>query len=189
MNKKAGESWKVLLFSGINMKTKYAVSNHGRIYSFKKKEDLINGKAKLLKGTTVSGYPALKITVGDEPRQFYVHKLVAQYFIKKTKKSHSYVLHKDYNRSNNKASNLTWAGKSQLKAHHQKSPSVRKYLSKTREKGHKLTASDVRKIKQHLFSDRPKFNVRTLSERFGVSQMQLYRIRSGENWGHVKSED
>jgi hypothetical protein len=29
--------------------------------------------------------------------------------------------------------------------------------------------------------------MKQIAEHFGISEMQLYRIKSGENWGHVKA--
>ena len=31
--------------------------------------------------------------------------------------------------------------------------------------------------------------MRIIAKQFGISEMQLYRIKSGENWGHVKIDD
>jgi hypothetical protein len=31
--------------------------------------------------------------------------------------------------------------------------------------------------------------LKMLAKQFGISEMQLYRIKSGENWGHVKIDD
>jgi hypothetical protein len=28
--------------------------------------------------------------------------------------------------------------------------------------------------------------MKQIADHFGISEMQLYRIKSGENWGHVK---
>jgi DNA-directed RNA polymerase specialized sigma subunit len=31
-----------------------------------------------------------------------------------------------------------------------------------------------------------KMTMKQIAEHFEISEMQLYRIKSGENWGHVK---
>ena len=31
-----------------------------------------------------------------------------------------------------------------------------------------------------------KTRLKIIAKRFGVSEMQLHRIKTGENWGHVK---
>ena len=31
--------------------------------------------------------------------------------------------------------------------------------------------------------------MRLIAKQFGISEMQLYRIKSGENWSHVKMEE
>jgi hypothetical protein len=31
-----------------------------------------------------------------------------------------------------------------------------------------------------------KTRLKLIAKQFGISEMQLYRIKSGENWGHIK---
>lgn len=176
------ENWKEIVLNSKNQITRYAVSDHGRICSYKGKPT----DRKILKGTVVNGYPALKIKIGDQDHQFYVHKLVAQYFVKKAGRSKEFVLHHDFDKKNNKHSNLRWASKEEMIAHQQKSPLVKEYRLRTKAKGHKLTAVKVKRIKTMLFDKNRKMLMSHIAENFGISQMQLYRIKSGENWGHVK---
>jgi hypothetical protein len=176
------EIWKEIRLNSKGQTTRYAVSNRGRISSFKSKAD----DRKILKGTVVNGYPALKVRISEEDYQFYVHKLVAQYFVKKAGRSKEFVLHHDYDKLNNKASNLRWASKEEMTVHQQKSPLVKEYRARTKAKGHKLTAAKVRQIKTLLGNKNRRVLMSEIAGNFGISQMQLYRIKSGENWGHVK---
>lgn len=176
------ETWKELRFSVKKQRTFYAISNLGRVRSYKDKiED-----GKLLKGTVVNGYPALKLKINKKDYQFYIHKLVAEHFLKKGGKAKSFVIHLDYNKLNNKSTNLRWAGKTTMEQHQQKSPLVKAYREKTKQKGHKLTAAKVRAIKQKIFDKNRRILMRDIATQFNISEMQLYRIKSGENWGHVK---
>lgn len=177
------EIWKEIRIDSKYQTTRYGVSNLGRICSFKKKIS----ESKILKGTVVNGYPALKIRVADADHQFYIHKLVAQYFVKRSSRSKTFVVHQDFNKLNNKASNLRWASKDEMAVHQQKSPLVKEYRARTRAKGHKLTAEKVRKIKVLLSNKDRKQLLSRIAENFGISQMQLYRIKTGENWSHVKA--
>lgn len=177
------ESWKEIRLNSKNQITRYAVSNLGRISSYKGKP----AERKILRGTVVNGYPALKIRIGDEDFQFYIHKLVAQYFVKKSGRAKDFVLHHDFNKLNNKSSNLRWASREEMAVHQQKSPLVKEYRLRTKAKGHKLTADKVRRIKVILGNENRKILMSQLAENFGISQMQLYRIKTGENWSHVKS--
>ena len=176
------EQWKVIKLGIKFERTHYAVSNIGRIASFKGSLD----NKKVLKGTRVNGYAALKLKIKDKDIQCYVHKLVAENFLKKKSRNQTFVIHLDYSKLNNKMSNLRWASREELNKHQQKSPIVKAYQAKRRLKGHKLTAAKVRDIKQKIFSDTRKVRLKDIATKFGISEMQLYRIKSGKNWSHVK---
>lgn len=175
------EKWKEIKVSVKGQTTRYAISNLGRIKSFKQKME----EGRLLKGTVVNGYPALKLKIKDKDLQFYIHKLVAEYFVKKGGKNKSYVIHKDHDKLNNRWTNLVWVDQESMKAHQQKSPLVKSYRERTRVKGHKLTASKVKDIKQRIFAKNRQVRLKDIAKKFGISEMQLYRIKSGENWSHI----
>jgi hypothetical protein len=42
----------------------------------------------------------------------------------------------------------------------------------------------VKLIKKKLAEGKTRMKI--LSKQFGISEMQLYRIKSGQNWAHVK---
>ncbi|MFN8165774.1 MAG: NUMOD4 domain-containing protein [Bacteroidia bacterium] len=176
------EEWKEIRIEAKKQRTRYGVSNTGRVCSFK--ESL--KEYKVLKGTLVNGYPALKIKVGAKDYQFYIHKLVAGHFVSKGGRGKDFVIHLDYNKLNNKAKNLRWASKEEMEKHQQGSPGVKSYRERTRTKGHKLTANRVRRIKQMINAKDRRQRMRDIADYFGISEMQLYRIKSGENWGHVR---
>jgi DeoR/GlpR family transcriptional regulator of sugar metabolism len=43
----------------------------------------------------------------------------------------------------------------------------------------------VKSIKKTLNDKNRKVTIKKLAEKFGVSEMTMYRIKSGENWGRV----
>ena len=47
----------------------------------------------------------------------------------------------------------------------------------------KLTAAKVKQIKTSLAKGK---TLKELAVKFKVSDMQIYRIKTGENWGHIK---
>jgi DNA-binding Xre family transcriptional regulator len=51
---------------------------------------------------------------------------------------------------------------------------------------YKLTEAKVKILKRKLLDPNRKTRIKMLARQFGVSEMQLHRIRTGENWGHVK---
>lgn len=175
------EAWKEIRLGAKKQKTHYGVSNLGRVCSFR--ESLAN--KKILKGTIVNGYPALKLKINHKDYQFYIHKLVAEYFSKNGNSSRTFVIHLDYNKLNNKVKNLRWANKTEKEKHQQNSPHVKSYRARTRLKGHKLTATKVKQIKHKIFDKNRRSLMRDIAAQFGISEMHLYRIKSGENWGHI----
>jgi uncharacterized protein with GYD domain len=52
--------------------------------------------------------------------------------------------------------------------------------------GLKLRLPQVKSIKTLLDSPNRKSTIRQIARKFGVSEMSIYRIKSGESWSHVK---
>jgi len=171
------EKWKTLIFDeNISPDEKYEISNYGRINSFK--IDTINGKLKRI--GHINNFQAINVkrNSGKQTGR-YIHKLVAQNFIPNLDKEKTIVLHLDYNKDNNHVSNLKWATQKEATAHKMKNPNFSPSHSK-------LTEMTVRLIKKKLADPNRKTRVKILAKQFGVSEMQLWRIKTGENWGHVK---
>lgn len=183
------EKWELIEFPPDALRLTYAVSNYGRIASF---ADSF-GNAKLLKGGNLGGYPIFGCRPFGKSKTFYIHKLVAEHFIPKKSEDEVYVIHLDFNKLNNHVGNLAWADKDRMTAHQQSNPHVlagREKRKKQRlHQGHKLTSTDVMRIKKKIFDPNRKTRLKIIAKQFGISEMQLYRIKSGENWGHVKIDD
>jgi hypothetical protein len=100
------------------------------------------------------------------------------------------VLHLDYVRDNDSLRNLKWATREEFLEHNRKSPHViqaRKNLLEHNIKsdGRKLTVTKVMRIKKMLQNPNRKTRIKMIAKQFGVSEMQIFRIKSGENWGHI----
>lgn len=123
---------------------------------------------------------------------FLIHRMVAKYFVEKSHPDETIVGHLDFNKLNNKASNLKWMTLEENISHQAHSPNViaekkwRKYNLKPnykpRDKGHKLTSTQVIHIKQLIKKKKP---VKQIAKQFKISEMQVWRIKSGENWSHI----
>ncbi len=175
------EKWvKIKFDSNISENEKFMVSNYGRIKSFKK--DKINGL--FFKPQIFNGYYRIALIQKNGKRTArYVHKLVAEAFIPKDNEKQIYVIHKDYDKLNNRVYNLAWANKEEKEKHQFSNP---KYIGKRRITYSKLDEVTVRLIKKKISDKNRKTRMKMIAKRFGISEMQLYRIKRGENWGHVK---
>lgn len=189
IKKLPGEQWKQMQFPGWKqLKKKYAVSNLGRCASYSK--DLME-EGKLLNGSLTTGYRTLNLHRPDNKGTIYLHREIAKLFCKKSSARHKYVIHVNHHKTENKASNLKWATLEEMSAHQQKSPLKIAYkkLQKERsatQKGLKLTPSQVKTIKKIIHNPKRNITYKQLAKKYSVSEMTLYRIRSGENWGAVK---
>jgi len=186
IKKSNGEIWKTIVFTGQkSLRKKYAVSSFGRLASFTTNLD---EDGKLLKGSLTSGYKTINLHLDQSSQTLYIHREVARLFCKKKSPKYKYVIHINHKKEDNKFTNLQWATLEEMAAHQQKSPA--KIAFKKRQAsatvGLKLNEAKVRKIKETIANPKRKLTFKQLAAKYDVSEMTLYRIKSGENWGHIK---
>ena len=185
IKKLAGEVWKPLVFSGWRqLRNRYAVSSNGRIASYK--EDVVKD-GKLLEGSLTTGYRTLNLHRPNNKGTLYIHREMAKIFLKRSSTGQKYVIHLNHNKLDNKIKNLRWVTLEQMIDHQQESPAKKAYKVKqaNRNEGLKLTATQVKKIKTILHSRKRNLTIKQLANKYGVSEMTMYRIKSGENWGRI----
>lgn len=185
IKKNSGEVWKPLTFSGWkHLRYRYAVSSHGRIASYK--NNIEDGK--LLEGSLTTGYRTLNLHRPGNKGTLYIHREMAKIFLKKKSPQHKYVIHLNHNKLDNHIRNLRWATLKEMIAHQQKSPAKIAYkkVQANRTTGLKLNATQVKKIKEILNDPNRTITIKRLAKKYKVSEMTIYRIKSGENWGRVK---
>ncbi|MDQ3290349.1 MAG: NUMOD4 domain-containing protein [Bacteroidota bacterium] len=185
IKKLPGEVWKPLTFTGYReLRNRYALSSAGRIASYK--EDVLND-GKLLKGSITTGYRTLNLHRPGKKGTLYIHRELAKLFLQKPSPKHKYVIHKNHDKLNNSIKNLKWATLDEMIEHQQYSPAKIAYKHKqaNRQVGLKLTASQVKKIKVLLNNENRRITIKQLADRYAVSEMTMYRIKSGENWGRI----
>lgn len=121
-----------------------------------------------------------------------VHRAVAELFLEKGEDSEK-VIHKDFNKLNNHVDNLQWVTKKEALARYKDAPNnilwkrKQKFLGVKTPKTFtyaKLTETDVLYIKEKLHQGK---TLKSLALRFGVSDMQIHRIKTGENWSRIKT--
>lgn len=185
INKIKDEIWKPLQFKGYKLlRNNYAISSQGRAASFR--EDLFKD-GKLLQGSLTSGYRTLNLHIAGNNGTLYFHREIARLFHSKASPKAKFVIHLNHDKTDNQAKNLKWATQKEVIGHQQKSPDKLAYkkVQQTRTKGQKLTASKVATIKKMLENPRRKLTHKQIAGKYDVSEMTIYRIKSGESWGQV----
>lgn len=181
-----GEVWKQMQFTGYKqLRKKYAVSSTGRAASY---TESVATDGKLLNGSLTSGYRTLNLHVENGNGTIYIHREVAKLFCKKKSPKYKFVIHVNHKKADNNAKNLKWATMEEVSEHQQGSPEKIAYKKRqaNRTVGLKLTATQVKTIKDTINNPRRKLTYKQLALKYDVSEMTLYRIKSGENWGRIK---
>lgn len=180
-----GEQWNKVIIPHKTTNTDYFISNFGRVKSV----DQISTRERLVKGS-VNPNGSIRITIRldnkDKRKYILVHRFVANHFLEKPSEECKFVVHLDFDKSNNHVQNLQWMTQKELNTHAKTSPLYKQAKGK-RELHYKLTESKVKVIKKMLQSEN-RTRLRVIAKRFGISHTQLNRIRSGENWGNVKPD-
>jgi len=174
------EKWKTLVIDGDNFDERYKISNYGRVISYAHSTE-----GKLMNATVISGYDLLRITYKLKKKSKYIHKLVAEHFMEKESEDQKFVIHLDYDKTNNKFDNLKWASKSEMEAHQKNNPAYSKINRKGIIRNAKLSETEVIRLKKYLKRN-PNTRLKVIAKQYGITHTQLNRIRSGENWGHIK---
>jgi hypothetical protein len=186
IKKLTGEAWKPLQFAGWReLRKKYAVSSQGRVASY---TDNVEKDGKLLNGSLTTGYRSLNLHRPNSKGTIYIHREIAKLFVRKSSPRNKYVVHVNHNKLDNRASNLKWATQEEVASHQQKSPAKIAYkkVQASRTIGLKLNAGQVKSIKKLINDPKRKITYKQLAKKYGVSEMTLYRIKSGENWGRIR---
>ncbi len=186
IKKFTSEEWKPLQFPGWkHLRKKYALSSQGRIASYS--EDVLKD-GKLLEGSLTTGYKTLNLHRPGNNGTLYIHREIARLFSKKNSPRHKYVIHLNHNKLDNSVRNLRWATLEEMIDHQQNSPAKVAYkkVQANRTTGLKLNANQVKAIKKTLKDKNRTATIKQLAEKYGVSEMTMYRIKSGENWARIK---
>jgi HNH endonuclease/NUMOD4 motif len=184
------EKWKEFSL-GYNSQKRYAISSYGRLMSFM--DNIKDGE--ILKGSLTSGYNSFRYRIYADKkvinRNILLHRVVAEQFLPNENEEKIFVIHLDFDKNNNRVENLRWATKEQMEVHNKKNPSVIQAISNMVEdihqgKRYKLNPSKVLFIRSKLDDPNRKTRMKMLAKQFDVSEMQLYRIKRRENWGHLE---
>lgn len=184
MAKTDKEIWKQIPFPKGSTTRNYVISSHGRIASFDKD---INDRL-VLSMHDHEGYTVCTTRVSGKSRALFPHQLMGALFLKKHNPKCKYVIHLDYDKTNNHISNLKWATPKELAEHTKKSPHVIKSIKHRVYNGYtakKLNEKKVTQLKKELWDPKRKLTLKQIAAKYDIAEMNLYRIKSGEMWYHV----
>jgi len=171
------EVWKEIPFAD----KKYEISTYGRVRSYC--YDKVNGK--ILRPGLTKGFSTVTFKTSERKKTFLVHKLVAMVFIPKESDDQTIVIHLDWIKRNNHYKNLKWVTKDE--AYARIMPRLQE-INKIKNKGiirnSKLKPEDV-KVLKGMLDKGIKQNV--IAKLFSISEMQVTRIKRGENWSKIKA--
>jgi hypothetical protein len=109
--------------------------------------------------------------------------------LKKPSNKHSYVIHKDHNYLNNHVENLKWSTLKEHRAHTSLSPKSQKAREKkaivNSSHSRVLNEKTVTALKKMIWDPKRKLSYKQLADKFGVSEMQIYRLKTGQFWYHI----
>lgn len=161
----------------------YTISNYGRVKSYA----LEKNNGQFLKTHMEKQYLAINLRRHNIKSRL-IHRLVAEAWLPKPSEEHNYVIHKDWNMRNNHVSNLEWVKKedvanrsSQYMKKKNANPDKLKLITYS-----KLKLEDVKVIKSMLSRG---ITQNIIAKMFRISEMQVTRIKRGENWGYVTQEN
>lgn len=168
------------------LRLRYVISNRGRLISLFK--DMKFGRE--LKGGTAEGYKTFSYKIFNKgkitSKHLFFSKLIAEFFIPKTSEDQIYVLKLDRKRDNDNCRNLKRATRKKMLEFGRQSPLVIEAKKKLIEHNfnsndRKLTVTKVMLIKKLLEKPEQRTRLKIIAKQFGVSEMQIRRIKSGEN--------
>jgi hypothetical protein len=183
-NKK--EIWKPILIEGKKPNVPYVISNHGR-FGVK-----VNGKVEVRSFKPTAGIYRFNTRQDGRNKAIFLYKEVAKAFLRKPSSKHNFIVHKDHNYLNDHVDNLKWATREEHRRHTTNSP--RSVLARQRkaitESRHSkvLDEKKVTSLKKMIWDPERKLSYKELAKKFGVSEMQIYRIKTGEFWYHIRVE-
>jgi len=181
------EKWKPIKFPrNVKLQKKYLVSNTGKVASYTDSPK----NAMVLKPKRIEDFECISLRILGVKKSLFIHRLVAEAFLKKPGSKRKFVLHKDHKRGNNAASNLKWATIEEQVKHRRNSPAYKRSLKKrilvTGYFSKVLNEDKVKKIKTEIFDPKRKRTLSQIAKAYKTSEMNIYRIKKGEFWYQIK---
>lgn len=165
------EKWEELTFPD-NI---YEISNYGRLKSY-----AVNENGMINKNGSIANYLTTTFKILGKEKLFFIHKLVAEYFVLKDDNSQNIVIHLDNDRRNNYYENLKWANAKESFEHNEKfNLKLHEGFRKNKVSAAKITRQDANNIRNMI---KEGILQSVIAKKYKISEMQITRIKRNENW-------
>ena len=166
----------------------YQISNYGKVYRKPRKvrSDVNKNGFRIIKGkfkkpqNNGNGYLQLYVQINRNRKMFYIHRLVAKYFIENPNNFQE-VNHLDFDKSNNFYNNLEWCTTESNKNHAFENDRFKKGETHCFSK---LTDKKVLAIRR-LFKINPNFNRSKVARKLNVKDTAIIKIIKNQRWKHL----
>lgn len=184
MNNKK-EVWKTFTIDGKKPSVAYAISNFGRFGVMGS-----DGKVQVRRFKPTAGTYRFNTRQNGRNKAVFLSREVAKAFLKRPSSKHTQVIHKDHNYLNDHVDNLKWATVEEHRRHTSMSPKA--VMARNRKaivKSSHSTVMDEKTataLKKMIWDPKRTLSFKQLAEKFGVSEMQIYRLKKGQFWYHIR---
>jgi hypothetical protein len=158
----------------------YKVSDTGEVMSFKKDKPRL-----LAQNPDKDGYMCVTLFPDKKYIKAKVHRLVAEAFVKGRTKLKKFACHKDGNNQNNNYTNLKWATPRENVMDMAKHGTNIRWWTPDNCPTGKLTAKQVKKIKEKLRIDTTWGIQSKLARLYNVCPKTINDIKRGKNWKSI----
>lgn len=158
---------------------RYAVTNHGRIYSYTRDWNTPSGGREMKLKQLEHGYMSVGLNYQGSRRDLCVHRLVLVAF-RGRHPTRDHCRHLNGDRADNRLSNLRWGTPAEnyedARDHGTAPIGEKQYRSK-------MTEQQVLEMRRRYMSG--QVSQREIASEYGVKQSTVGKIVTGENWSHV----
>lgn len=164
-------------------RTRYKIFDNGTVISLGRTgaRGYIVKDKELKQHMNSNGYLRVALTLTERSKMYYVHRLVAKYFVENPD-ARTVINHKDGNKCNNDYRNLEWVTSGENNKHafdlNLKKPTV---MRGEKHGCHKLTNADVAYIRSVHCPWHKEFSSKALGEKFGVRPQTITDIVHGRS--------
>ena len=160
---------------------RYEVTESGEVISLIKGSRNKSGYKVLKHWLDKDNYHTVTLWKNRKPKQFKVHRLVAETFIPNPNRLPQ-VNHIDGNKNNNAASNLEWISQEGNIRH---AYDIGIYKKGEERKNSKLTNEQVKWIRENYIKGSRELGARPLARKFGVTKTCIYYIVTNKSYKEV----